>query len=362
MPLFTSERERTLWLWTLAVLVAIYSTLGPARVLVEVLEAHNLARAMAIGLFILIAGGVIWWWIKRRPGWREIVVLFCVGFAYWMVWVRMQSWAERTHLIEYGIVAALIHQALQERSRNGKGTALPVSALAMMLTAMLGTIDECIQAFLPNRVFDGRDIFFNAFAGFMVVAGRLALAPQKQPGWRVWFLWLMACSIGWGEGVYLGWFSSDEPKTLQSIPPVMLAGYMGVVAGGLLIGVLQWLVLRWHVNQAIRWVGANALGVVLIGGVIFGVGILDSTAGWLIGVSLVGVVLGVLQWAVIRKVLPRAGWWVLASSLAWGIGMPAGDAVGPPGLGAVYGAITGAAIVLLLRQRSISVHADSREE
>jgi len=326
------------------------------------LEARNLVELSGIVLSIMIAGGVIWWWVKSRPGWREILVLFFVGFAYWMVWVRMQSWAERTHLIEYGIVAALIHQALQERSRNGKKLALPVSALAMILTALLGTLDECIQAVLPNRVFDGRDIFFNAFAGFMVVAGRLALAPQKRPGWRVWFLWLMACSIGWGEGVYLGWFSSDEPKTLASIPPVMLAGYMGVVAGGMLIGALQWLVLRWHINQAIRWVGANAVGVVLIGGVIFGVGTIDPDAGWLIGVSLVGVVLGILQWAVIRKHIPRAGWWVLASSLGWGIGMPAGDAAGPPGLGAVYGALTGVVIVLLLRQRSISAQADSREE
>ena len=35
MDLFTSDRERRLWLWTLAVLVAIYSTLGLARALVE---------------------------------------------------------------------------------------------------------------------------------------------------------------------------------------------------------------------------------------------------------------------------------------------------------------------------------------
>ena len=28
-PLFSSDRERRLWVWTLAVVVAIYSTLGP---------------------------------------------------------------------------------------------------------------------------------------------------------------------------------------------------------------------------------------------------------------------------------------------------------------------------------------------
>jgi hypothetical protein len=42
---------------------------------------------------------------------------------------------------------------------------------------------------------------------------------------------------------------------------------------------------------------------------------------------------------------------VLASTVGWVVGMPLGDIVGPPGLGAVYGAITGTTLVLLLRQR-----------
>ena len=37
-------------------------------------------------------------------------------------------------------------------------------ALTVAVTALLGTLDEGIQAMLPSRVFDVRDIFFNAFA------------------------------------------------------------------------------------------------------------------------------------------------------------------------------------------------------
>jgi len=33
MPLFSSRREQYLWVWTLTVVVAIYSTLGLARTL-----------------------------------------------------------------------------------------------------------------------------------------------------------------------------------------------------------------------------------------------------------------------------------------------------------------------------------------
>ena len=59
MSLFTSDRERRLWLWTLAVLVAIYATLGPARVLADALRERNLLRLS----FALLCFS--WWW--RSP-------------------------------------------------------------------------------------------------------------------------------------------------------------------------------------------------------------------------------------------------------------------------------------------------------
>ncbi len=253
-------------------------------------------------------------------------------------------------MIEYGIVAALIHQALLERVRNGRHVPAP-AALSVAVTALLGALDEIIQALLPSRVFDVRDIGFNALAGFMVIAARLALAPQRWPGWRVWFLWLMAGAFGWGQGVYWGWFSGGEPKTLQSTPTVILAGYLGVAVGGILMGVLQWLVLRRHITRSGRWVLASLGAAAVVGVVVFGVGTVDADLGWVGGVSVFGTVVGVLQWAVLRRQVPRAGWWVLASTAGWVVGMPLGDINGPPGLGAVYGAITGTALVLLLRQR-----------
>ena len=44
MPFFSSSRERCLWAWTLAIIVAIYSTLGLASTLVgRLLESMILA-------------------------------------------------------------------------------------------------------------------------------------------------------------------------------------------------------------------------------------------------------------------------------------------------------------------------------
>jgi hypothetical protein len=240
---------------------------------------------------------------------------------------------------------------LLERARNGRRVPSP-AALAVAVTSLLGLLDEGIQAVLPSRVFDFRDVFFNALAGFMVIAARLAIAPQRQPGWRVWFLWLMAGAFGWGQGVYWGWFDGSEPKTLQAIPTVILAGYLGVAVGGILIGVLQSLVLRRHVTRAGWWVLASLGAAAVVGLVVFGLGVVNTDLGWIGGVSVFGTVVGLLQWAVLRRHVPRAGWWVLASTVGWAVGMPLGDIVGPPGLGAAYGVITGTAMVWLLRQES----------
>ena len=358
--LFTSGRERRLWLWTLAVMVAIYSTLGPARTLADALRERNLLEVSFVLVLLLVVGAIAASWVKRRPGWREIGVALGVALAYLMVWWRIDSWEERTHLIEYGIVAALIHQAFLERVRNGRPVPVP-AALTVAVTALLGLLDEGLQAMLPSRVFDVRDVGFNALAGFMVIAARLAIAPQRRPGWRVWFLWLMAGAIGWGEGVYWGWFGGGEPKTLQSIPTVILGGYLGVVVGGILIGVLQWLVLRRYLAGAGRWVPASLGAAAVVGVVSFGVGMVDVDVGWVGGVSAFGTVVGVLQWLVLRRQVPLALWWVLASTVGWVVGMPLGDINGPPGLGAAYGAITGTALVWLLRQRPPGSDPTSRD-
>lgn len=355
--IFSSDKERGLWLWTVAVLVAIYSTLGLAPALADALRERNLLRITLAVALLLVAGPVAWRWVKGHRGWGEIGAVLGVVFAYWMAWVRAGSWEERTHLLEYGIVAALIHQALLERQRNGRPVQMP-AATAVATTALLGLLDECIQAVLPNRVFDIRDVGFNALAGFLVVAARLAMAPQRRPGWRVWFLWLMACSIGWGWAVYWGWYDGTEPKTLESVPADMLAGYLGLIVGGIVLGLLQWLVLRHYVKQSARWVLASLGAAAFVGLVILGVGTVDRDLGWILGVSAFGTTVGLFQWAVLRDQYQLAGWWVLASTVGWVLGMPAGDVNGPPGLGAVYGAITATVLVWLLRQR----HSGARLE
>ena len=95
-------------------------------------------------------------------------------------------------------------------------------------------------------------------------------------------------------------------------------------------------------------VGAAAV----VGVVVFAVGVVDADAGWVVGTGIFGTVAGLLQWRVLKGQVPRAGWWVLASTVGWVVGIPMGEELGRNGLGAGYGLITGTVLVWLLRQKS----------
>ncbi len=178
--LFTSLRERQLWFWAAAAVVAIYASLGQAAVLAEVLRARGLLEISFTVGFALVLVAVAVSGLSRRPGRREIWVALGIAAVYGMVVVRMGIGpAERTHLFEYGLVAVLTHQALQERRTNGRRVRAP-AVLAVVTTALLGCIDEGIQWVLPSRVFDIRDMAFNCLAALMAVLASLALAWARR--------------------------------------------------------------------------------------------------------------------------------------------------------------------------------------
>ncbi len=180
MFFFTSKREKNLWLWAFTVIIAIYSTLGLAGKLAAFLRDRNLLDSIYVFGFALAVIAIIGSGLKMKLRQREIWILLGIVAVYAMVSVRFfLSPEERTHLFEYGIVATLIHQALLERLRNrGK---VPVPALlAIIITALLGWFDEGIQAILPTRVYDIRDVGFNALAGFMAIMASVVLGVVRK--------------------------------------------------------------------------------------------------------------------------------------------------------------------------------------
>lgn len=178
--LFTSRRERRLWLWALAVVVAIYSTLGLAGTLAEELRERDLLPAAVLVLMLATVAAIIGSGLKTRPGHREIWVALGVTAVYAMAVVRMGgTMEERTHLFEYGIVAVLIYQALRERVRNGRRVPAP-AVLALVAAVALGWLDEGLQALIPNRVYDNFDVVRNSVAAAIGIAGTVAVGWMNE--------------------------------------------------------------------------------------------------------------------------------------------------------------------------------------
>jgi hypothetical protein len=180
MSIFLSDRERRLWFWALIVVIAIYSTLGLAGQLVEEFRNTNLLGIFFAFGFLIVLVVILTQGLMVKPRGVEIAVGLGVAVVYFMVVVRMGvSAVERTHLFEYGVVAVLIYQALSERIRNGFEVKAP-GVIAVLGTALLGWIDEGIQAILPDRVYDIRDVGGNAIAGLMAVMASLGLAWVRR--------------------------------------------------------------------------------------------------------------------------------------------------------------------------------------
>ena len=174
---FSSAGERRLWLWALAVVVAIYATADLVRTVADALRESGLleltptmfsAGMFLIGVMILVQG------LRERS--RGVEVGFALGVAAIAVigLARGIDAAERSHLIEYAVLALIIHEALVERKAQGWRVPVP-AVLAIAVTTALGVVDECIQFFVPSRTFDWFDIGFDLLASVLAVGSSVSI-------------------------------------------------------------------------------------------------------------------------------------------------------------------------------------------
>jgi len=162
----------------------IYATVP----LVRTLQGWFSARfdKVWITVFVLAAVVVISWLVTtrlRRTGRRirpaDVVWLGAVAIAAgWLTWQLRDRPEEAIHLLEYGILAALIYRAIRPTPTDAT-----VLGAAVLLTTMLGVVDEVIQWITPLRFWDLRDIGLNATAAVLaaIALWRLDPGPWRRP-------------------------------------------------------------------------------------------------------------------------------------------------------------------------------------
>lgn len=178
MGRFSSRRERRLWLWTLAVVALIFASLGFSGRLLDLLNDNTAGAAAFSVALLLVAATVLTDGLQSRPTRVEVAVAFGIAAVILMVFLRL-TLAERSHLIEYGVLGVFIHAALSERVAQGRQVRWPALA-AILLAAGIGVIDEAIQLALPHRVFDPVDMLFNTLAAGSAVVAGLILARVRR--------------------------------------------------------------------------------------------------------------------------------------------------------------------------------------
>jgi VanZ family protein len=176
-----NQAERRLWRWAGAVLVAILVSVYPAQFLLDALRQRGwLTRSVwALFFFAAVVLLVVLW--RQRPSLGEWILFAIVGATYLVLLRRMTVIQERVHFLEYGLLGGLVFGALGARAPEAPPWRQ--AGLAILLTGLAGWADELLQAVLPNRVYDLRDVGFNTLAGAMVV-GTLLVRQWIRPGAR----------------------------------------------------------------------------------------------------------------------------------------------------------------------------------
>ena len=139
-----------------------------------VLATAFFACLILVGVTVLTQG------LSVRPGGIEVGIAVGIVAVYVLLGVRMAV-PERSHLMEYGILAVLVYEALSERAANGRRVPCPAVG-AFLATALIGVLDECMQAVLPIRMFEWRDILFNVLAALAAIIGMVALRWSRRLG------------------------------------------------------------------------------------------------------------------------------------------------------------------------------------
>jgi len=197
----------------------------------------------------------------------------------------------------------------------------------------------------------------------------LRTVPIK-PGWSFYLTWIILTFLSLPIAFFLTFVILKGiiivigdiifVDGVRHITEDFLFIYIFAPVAGLVTGVLQYFLLRWYLPRVIGWIFATAggwsLGVLLV-----------SLPGWLnwtnvflnridLNFIVIGLLIGLLQWLLLRRRLFRAGWWIVANLVGWGLLalVTPGNQLGQFGLftvGLIPACATAGCFALLMKQQ-----------
>ena len=188
-------------------------------------------------------------------------------------------------------------------------------------------------------------------------------AKVRRNEFGLWLSWTLATAVG----MLLGFLPS---LLLVNVLDIQWARIIVPLLAGFLIGLAQWAVLRnyvlnshdWILAAGTSWAVGYAVGLFLINL------LASSYIGSLVSYVLFGAVIAIVQWPILSREIPHLGTWILTNVIGWTAGFYLSQVAlnlffnGPtiPPVtstsfiaivtGLVAGAITGIALVLIVRQ------------
>jgi hypothetical protein len=156
----------------------------------------------------------------------------------------------------------------------------------------------------------------------------------KRPDWFFYPGWILASilaiTLSWFAyflviGVVTRWIGHTFHVNGQTrITEDYLFFYIFLPMLSLLSGILQYSLLRLYVPKMRGWILATMAGWLLVFAAmglltrVFEEAFLTLWNGTL-AFATIGGMIGLCQWVFLRQRIPKAGWWILASALGWGL-------------------------------------------
>ena len=184
----------------------------------------------------------------------------------------------------------------------------------------------------------------------------------------LWLQWSVAFAFGYTLAPPLGFFLA---ALIAPAGGADLAGSLAIMDGtvaGVLIGGLQWFLLRRRVAQASSWFFATVLGLVIGYYLSFLIYNFLNVHGAIAGFVITGLCLGVAQGRFINLPSPHYWYWILVNSIGWAVAGSAGNWAAIhlakfwffPVTGAIVGMLTGVVLISTLKGYALGRSAGSQ--